>query len=181
VVTAMVIVSGLVVMDCAVQVGQAQFPQPSAGFAPKRTYEVSYEAMWQTVLRVLEEHRITTASFDKSTGRIATDYIQGITTMYAGGLGGVGQSRYKYNIIVEDVGAGKTRVNIICKLESTLAGSTGSTPWRDLSTQNAKLVAELEYWLYEQVEKAVQHGKVPPPEGAVLRRANLRWPVDKRH
>ena len=150
-----VVVFVLLLSGCGMKTGKADFPEASAGFQPKRMYAVSYDALWDVVVNALDENRIAIASLDKSTGRIITDYVQGVSTVYALGLGGTGQSRYKYNITMRKTDNDMTKLAIICKLESTLSGAAGSTPWRDLSSENASLVTSLESWLYEQIEKAM--------------------------
>lgn len=143
----------LLFFSCAASTGTVKFPKPSTDFQPKRSYCASYDKIWDAVNRVLEVNRITIAAIDKSSGRITTDYIQGASTAYAAGLAGVGNSRYKYNIKLSDESDNKVRLSIIAKLEQSLSGSTGSTPYRDLSKQNMPIVTNLENWLYEQIEQ----------------------------
>lgn len=143
----------LLCVGCATSTGTIKFPKASTDFQPKKSYAVSYDKMWDVINRVLEENRITVTTVDKSSGRIRTDYIQGASTVYAGGLGGVGNSRYRYNIKISLESDKKVRLSIIAKLEQSLSGSTGSTPYRDLSQKNMPLVKKLENWLYEQIEQ----------------------------
>lgn len=146
----------LLFIGCATPTGKVNFPEASPDFKPKRIYSVSYDKMWDVIDRVLEENRITITTIDKSTGRITTDYIQGGTTAYMGGLAGIGNSRYKYNIRISQESDKKVRISIIANLEQSLTGSSGSsTPYRDLSQQNMPIVNNLENWLYEQIEKAL--------------------------
>lgn len=145
----------LMFVGCAASTGTVKFPKPSTNFQPKKNYSVSYDKLWDVINRVLEENRITVSAIDKSSGRITTDYIQGASTVYAGGLGGVGNSRYKYNIRISKQDDKEVRLSIIATLEQSLSGSTGSTPYRDLSKKNMPLVKKLENWLYEQIEKSL--------------------------
>ncbi len=141
---------------CATSTGAVKFPKPSVNYKPKKIYSISFDGMWKIINRVLEEKRITVAAIDKSAGIITTDYIEGPTTVYVAGLGGVGNSRYKYNIRVSEVNSARVRLSIVAKLEQSLHGSTGSTPYRDLSKRNPKAVRGLEGWLYEQIERALE-------------------------
>jgi hypothetical protein len=144
----------LIFFGCASQVGTVKFPEPSQGFVPRRIYTASIEKAWQAVNHALDTNRIPIISADKASGRIQTDYIQGASTAYAGGLGGIGNSRYRYNIRLITEEPDKVRISVLAKLEQTLAGGAASTPYRDLTAQNQPLVKVLEDWLYEQIEKA---------------------------
>ena len=140
-------------IGCAMPAGSAKFPKASDGFQPKRTYNISYDKIWDIINRVFEENRIILISADKSSGRITTDYIQGVSTFY--GLGGVGNSRYRYNLSISQERDSKVKLIILAKLESSLSGSTGSTPFRDVSQQNMQTIKKLENWLYEKIETAL--------------------------
>jgi hypothetical protein len=129
------------------------FPQPTANFTPRQTYAVASDTLWQTIADALEKNRITTVSMDKASGVIQTDYIAGPGRLIAGGFAGTQNTRYKYSITVRNTSDGKVKLNIICKIESSINGSNGSSQWRDVTPQNGKLCTSLETWLYEQVEK----------------------------
>lgn len=78
--------------------------------------------------------------------------------MYGLTFGGVGTSRYSYNIRLMSEDGGKIRISVIAKLEQTLSRAVlgaGSTPYRDLTQENQPGVKKLEDWLYEQIEKAL--------------------------
>jgi len=131
--------------------GNARFPEAStAGFQPEREYNVSYENMWKRIRHVLNAERISIASSDKKEGRIRTDYIQGETQLLLGGFADAFSTRYKYTISLERIAQDKTRLNIICALET--APDTGH--WADASKDNAALVTNLENWLYERIHKS---------------------------
>lgn len=145
----------LMFFGCVASNENVKFPETSTDFQPKKSYIVSYNELWAVINGVLEENRIAVAAIDKSSGRIITDYIEGESTSYLGGLGGVGNSRYKYNIRISQEDNIKTRLSIIATLEQALSGAAGSTPYRDLSKTNMPLVNNLENWLYEQIEKSL--------------------------
>lgn len=130
-----------------------KFLEASPGFTPKRVYEGNLDKLYSTINRTLDENRIAVVSADKSAGRIQTDYIQGVTTAYVLGLGGIGSSRYSYNIRINEEGLNKVKVIIIGKLEQSLSDQSGSTPYRDLTQTNIELVKGLENWLYQEIEK----------------------------
>jgi hypothetical protein len=139
---------------CATQSGP-KFPQPSPGYAPRQVYDTSIEKVWKAVNDALDSNRIAVVSSDQAAGRIQTDYITGTTTAYVAYLGGVGSSRYSYNIKISRQDDGKTKVLILSKLEQTLHGGHSATPYRDITTENQPIVTNLENWLYEQISKAL--------------------------
>src|SRR5579859_4290858 len=130
-----------------------KLPQASAGFTPKYTYSVPNDKLWSAILDTLDKNRITTVSVDKASGIIATDYIAGPGTFMVI----MAQStRYKYSITVRDQGNGTERVNVICKVESSINGEHGADPYRDVTPQNTALATKLETWLYEQIEAGMK-------------------------
>jgi hypothetical protein len=139
---------------CATQVGETSFPKPSANFSPKRTYPVAYAVAWEKVMLTLDQARIGVASENKTeaSGRIQTDYIAGSQSLIAGGFVASQSTRYHYSISLRPDGA-NTTVNVVCKVGSTMKGGSGASPWTDVSGQNSQLIAQLETWLYEQIEK----------------------------
>ncbi len=135
--------------------GNAKFPTPSANFTPKRTYAILHDKLWQVVLDALDKNHITVASMDKSSGIIQTDYIAGPEQLMI--LINAAQStRYKYSISLRDESDGDVKVNVICKIESTINGGHGSSQWNDVTPQNAALENKLEAWLYEQIEDGIK-------------------------
>lgn len=149
-----------ILIDCTIATGKVSFPQPTVNYSPKKVYSISFDTVWDVIIRVLDENRIMVISIDKSTGIIITDYIQGASKAYWFGLGGIGNSRYKYNIKLSKQGIKDIKLSIITKLEQTLQGEGASTPYRDLSKQNPQLVNQLENWLYEKIENTIQQTKV---------------------
>jgi hypothetical protein len=133
-----------------------KLPTPSANFTPKRTYAISYDKLWQTILDTLDKNRITTLSIDKTSGVIATDYIAGPGRLLLGGLGGAQSTRYKYSISLRNESDGSVKMNVICKVESSISSGQGSSQWRDVTPSNAPLATSLETWLYEQIEDALR-------------------------
>lgn len=140
---------------CATQVGKTSYPEPTANFSPKRSYSVRYTAAWEKVQQTLDEKRITIISANKTdtSGRIQTDYIAGPSYLIGGGLVAAQSTRYQYSITVRPKEGDEVTVAIVCKVESTMKGGSGASQWTDVSGQNDKLVANLENWLYEQIEK----------------------------
>ena len=65
-------------------------------------------------------------------------------------------TRYKYNITARNQSDGTIRVNVICKVESSINGEHGADPYRDVTPQNTALATKMETWLYEQIEKEIQ-------------------------
>lgn len=94
-------------VGCATRVGNVSFPEPSPGFQPRRVYETTFDKAWEGVNQALDANRIPVASSDKVEGRIQTDHIPGASTMYALTFGGVGTSRYSYNIRLMSEDGGK--------------------------------------------------------------------------
>jgi len=130
-----------------------KLPEPTASFTPKYTYSVAYDKLWSGILDALDKNRITTVSVDKASGVISTDYIAGPGSFMVI----MAQStRYKYNITARSQSDGTVRVNVICKVESSINGENGASPYRDVTPQNTKLATKLETWLYEQIEKEIQ-------------------------
>lgn len=129
-----------------------KLPEPTTGFAPKQSYNIPYDKLWNGILDSLDKNRIATVSVDKASGVISTDYIAGPGKFMVI----MAQStRYKYNITVRDQSDGTVRVNIICKVESSINGGHGADPYRDVTPENTALATKLETWLYEQIEKNI--------------------------
>jgi NlpB/DapX lipoprotein len=147
---ALILITGGCVTD------NGTLPTPSANFTPKRTYAIPHDKLWQTVLDTLDKNRITTVSMDKSSGIIATDYVAGPGRLVLGGLGGAQSTRYKYNISLRDESDGSVKMNILCKVESSIYSGEGSSQWRDVTPSNAPLADKLESWLYEQIEDGLK-------------------------
>jgi hypothetical protein len=135
--------------------GNGKLPTPSANFTPKRTYAVSRDKLWQTILDTLDKNRITTVSADKSSGIIQTDYIAGPEQLMIL-INATESVRYKYNITLRDESDGSIKVNIISKIESTMNNGHGSSQWNDVTPQNAEKTDKLEAWLYEQIENGLK-------------------------
>jgi len=130
-----------------------KFPEPSAGFQPKRIYNVDYDQMWKTALRILEKNKIIVVS--AAEGRVVTDYIEGRTeSMGPAGILGTITTRYKYSLVVERIEQTKTRLGIICRLESRSV-TRASPGWHDISFENKQRLSMLEDWLYEQIENSL--------------------------
>jgi hypothetical protein len=140
---------------CATKVGNASFPESSASFTPKSSYAVSKDKLWDATLSALDKNRIATASVDKASGVIQTDYIEGESALIGFGLIASQHTRYKYNVTLRDQSEGAVKLNVICKIESTMKGTSGSSQWHDVTSQNAEQTKKLENWLYQEVEKGL--------------------------
>ncbi len=134
-------------------VGSTRYPQPTTNFAPKRLYAIGLPDAYSKVEKTLDNARIAIASQNKSdtSARIQTDYIAG-ESIVVGGILASQSSRYRYSITLRPDGD-KTNIGVSCRVESTSSNGEGSTQWQDTSGQNARLVGQLETWLYEQIEK----------------------------
>jgi hypothetical protein len=122
----------------------------SKGFVAKKDYSVSYDRMWSTVKRVLEDEQISIASTDRKEGIIKTEYIKGSQKLYISLLGAGGITKqYKYTINLSK-SKGYTHVNIIAIVEVQEAEGAG---WRPLGDANEQKLHE--NWLYEKLEKAL--------------------------
>jgi hypothetical protein len=130
-------------------VGSASLPSASEGFIPKKSYEKSYEEIWNASQNVLLAERVNIISQDKENKRIQTDYIQGATQVAL--LGGALSTRYKYNIVFTPNGT-TTGINIVATLES----SSKSIDWHDISKDNSEKVSSIENYLYEKIEQSIK-------------------------
>src|ERR1039457_3635880 len=146
--TAMGLLTGTLLVGC-VSVGNKTVRKATAEFTPKQVYAVTYDKLWDTTINALEQNRIAVVSANKESGIIQTDYTDGPSTLILGGLAGAQSTRYKYDITLRNESAGGVKLNIICKVESTINSGHGSSQWSDVSGQNAKLVKQMEDWLYE--------------------------------
>jgi hypothetical protein len=129
------------------------FPQPSANFIPRQTYSVNYDKLWNGILDALDKNRITTVNVDKASGVIETDYIAGPGRFM---VVAAQSTRYKYTITTRNHSDGTVKMNVICKVESSMNGSAGASQWRDVTPQNVELATKLETWLYEQIEAEIK-------------------------
>lgn len=153
----------IVVYGCATVEGPATKLQITPGFVPKKTYNVSYEQMWEKVMSVLRKERIMVTQTNKESGIIQTDYIPGFTIDVAA-LYTV-TYRYKYQIVFERHNPSQTGLEIVCKLERKKMDKGGSAreaveqlkPYEDVTykEEEKKTVTNLEIWLYEQIEKSL--------------------------
>ena len=132
------------------QLGSTKLPEPTGGFQPKITYNITYDKMWKSVMDVLDVCKIPIAYSDRNEGRITTENIQGQSQAYAMGLLGTIATRYRYFITIDKKDQSTQKLKIIAKLESS-SGLEGQ--WRDISNDNREGVTNLENWLYEQIEK----------------------------
>lgn len=148
----MVFAMGFICSACSTPIGNTKMPEPTQGFEPKKEYKASFDAVWKGIHNALDSNRINVATENKREGRMSTDYITGQSHMYAYGLLGVTSSRYKYQLRVTPEDRGVTLVGVTCVLEAT--GSKMSA-WRDVSNENQQVVANLEKWLYQEIEKEV--------------------------
>lgn len=141
--------------------GPATQLQLSPGFQPKKAYNYSYDQMWEKVLLTLRKQRIMVTTANKDSGIIDTDYVPGWTVDIA--AIGTESYRYKYQIAFQKNSPSQTQIEIISKLESKRMAKGGAAreaveqlkPWEDVTYRERKNVTQLEYWLYEQIEKSL--------------------------
>ena len=129
------------------------FPMPTADFTPRQTYSVDYDKLWNGIQDALDKNRITTVSVDKASGVIETDYIAGPGRFM---VVAAQSTRYKYTITARNHSDGTVKLNVICKVESSMNGSAGASQWSDVTPQNTVLATKLETWLYEQIEPEIK-------------------------
>ena len=153
--TALTLLSTMMFAGCATPVGKVTFPESSATFAPKQTYTVTHEKLWDAILAALDKNRIATMSADKASGIIQTDAIEGPSALIGLGIVAAQSTRYKYNINLRNQSDTTVKLNILCKIESTMKGSSGSSQWTDVTSQNTEQAKKLEVWLYEQIENGL--------------------------
>lgn len=138
---------------CAANITNVAFPKPSDGFQRNKIFNQSSTAMFQKIENVLEDNRIRIDTSDKANGKIVTDYIQGESKMYAGGMLGVIQMRYKYFIRIKPINDNSCSVDIQSTLESS---GNKMTAWREITNNNdlnIQTAKNLEDWLYEKISK----------------------------
>src|SRR5665213_3074825 len=116
--TTLALLIGTLLVGC-VSTGN-NMPKPTASFVPKQTYAVAYDKLWDITINALDKNQIAVISANKESGIIQTDYMDGPSTLLLAGLGGAQSTRYKYNITLRNQSAGGVKLNIICKVESTI-------------------------------------------------------------
>ncbi len=140
-----------------VRVGGQDFPQASAGFQPRLTYETNTDRAWTAVVAALNANKIGVASSSREAGQITTDYIAGAEELYGLGLAGGGTSRYRYRVFISRQGKARTAINIDCMLENSNIGGLGrggsSGAFTDVSADNKEITGKLRDWLYQQIEQ----------------------------
>lgn len=142
--------TSLLVTGC-INTGEVKTPKTSQGFEPKRVYDADVSKVWKVANDVLDENRISVISSDQVSGRIQTDTIAGENLISV--VGGGTMFRYSYNIRITGEDGGKTKLAIICKLESMHQIRNSTRPFMDVSPEYPDKVKNLENWLYERVEK----------------------------
>jgi hypothetical protein len=147
---------------CATPIGNTRMPEPTSAVEPKKEYKASADAVWKAIHDAFDNNRIFVATENKSEGRISTEYIAGQSQMNALGLLGTISTRYKYQIRMTQAGNGMTQIAVTCVLESS---GNAMQAWRDISKDNMQIVANLEKWLYQEIEKeAAKMSSVATPE-----------------
>ena len=154
-ITKIIVIIGiiLIISGCAANITNVTFPKPSDGFQRNKTFNQSSTSMFQKIENVLEDNRIRIDTSDKASGKIVTDYIQGESIMYAGGMLGAIQMRYKYFIRIKPINDNSCNVDIQSVLESS---GNQMTAWREITNNNEhnmKAAKDLEDWLYEKISK----------------------------
>jgi hypothetical protein len=146
----------LALSACVQQMGGQSFPQPTAGFTPKTTYNISADRAQAAVIAALNANSIPVVNVSKETGQITTDYVAGPSQLVGLGLVSADSTRYKYTIFVAPLGRKKVSISISCAMEISQSSSAGSSPFHDVSSQNTATTASLRNWLYEQIERNLQ-------------------------
>lgn len=141
--------------------GPATTLRTTAGFVPKKTYNLGYDQMWDKVMSVLRAQRIMLSQSSKESGIIQTDYIHGWETDIAA----ISRTtyRYKYQIAFDKINTSQTRVDIACKIEAKefLKGGRAREaveqlrPYEDVTHKQQQNAMFFENWLYEQIEKSL--------------------------
>jgi hypothetical protein len=152
--TLSILTAGLMISGCATAVGGVKLPQAAANFTPKHNYTATPEKAFAAVQTALENNHIGVASSDKGTGVIRSEVVNGPSYLMAGGMAGAQSTRYSFNVSVRANGS-EVRINIIAKLESSINSGNGSSQWNDVTGQNPANIAQLETWLFEQIEAAL--------------------------
>jgi hypothetical protein len=134
-----------------INTGEVKTPLAAQGFEPKGIYNADVTKVWKVTNNILDEDRISVISSDQASGRIQTDTIAGAN--YVSVLGGGTEFRYSYNIKITGEDGGKTKLTIICKLESMHQIGSSARPWMDVSPEYPDKVKNYENVLYEQIEK----------------------------
>lgn len=132
--------------------GGAELPRPSEGYKPAKEVSASRERLIGAILEVFDENRISADLIDKQYGRVTSGYVQGPTFSTAFGLLGSNSTRYKFAISMSVSDKRANKLKVVATLES--AGDE-VTSWRDVSADNREVVANLEGWLYEQIEARI--------------------------
>jgi hypothetical protein len=140
----------LLVTGC-INTGEVKTPKSTQGYEPKRVYDADVSKVWKAANDVFDENRISVLSSDQASGRIQTDTIAGENLISI--MGGGTMFRYSYNIRITSGDGGKTKLAIICKLESMHQIQNSTRPYMDVSPENPAKVKNYENWLYEQIEK----------------------------
>ena len=134
-----------------INTGEVKTPQAAQGFEPKGIYDADVSKVWKVTNDVLDENHIPVLSSDQASGRIQTDTIPGANFISV--LGGGTETRYSYNIRITGEDGGKTKLAIICKLESMHQIGSSARPWMDVSPEYPDKVKNYDNWLYQQIEK----------------------------
>ncbi len=156
-ITAIKVVSGAALLGISlfligcINTGEVKTPQAAQGFEPRGIYDADVSKVWKVTNDVLDENHIPVLSSDQASGRIQTDTIPGAN--YISVLGGGTETRYSYNIRITGEIGGKTRLAIICKLESMHQIGSSARPWMDVSPESPDKVKNYENWLFQQIEK----------------------------
>jgi hypothetical protein len=151
-VSATMLVITLLLTGC-INTGEVKTPLAAQGFEPKGIYNADVSKVWKVTNDVLDANHIPVLSSDQASGRIQTDIIPGAN--YVSVLGGTTETRYSYNIRITGEDGGKTKLAIICKLESMHQIGSSARPWMDVSPEYPDKVKNYVNWFYEQIEKGL--------------------------
>jgi hypothetical protein len=153
---------------CGVAVSQAdggEFPRASAGFTPKKVYQVEASKAWKAAVDAINLNGLAIASANRDANQIGTVGKAGPSE--GGGLfSGKLVTQYRYVITFVGVSPKATQINVTPVLEArrlaaglgkALSGNNAVSDvnWIDATADNPQDVEQLRNWMYEQIEQSL--------------------------
>lgn len=140
-------------LEAITQQSGAKLPRPTEGYQPRTEFSAPVERVFDAALEMFDRNRIDAAHIDRQNHRLMSDYIAGPTYMTAFGLLGFNTARYKFTLVFKPISPTVTRVDVRVRVESS---GDAVQSWRDVSQYNPEVVRDLEGWMYEQLERALE-------------------------
>lgn len=139
-------------------IGGNPLPSPSAGFTPAASLSYSKDKVYEATMAVLADKGIAVVNENKEGGRVSTDYVAGTTQQMGVVVLGTAttSTRYKYLVNISPDGKKKSRLAVKAFLE---ASSSNVQSWRDISSENQKIVSDIQNSLIESIESKLKSGK----------------------